>query len=394
MRSSPFIGVAAVALSFGAHWVLLSWVERSLPALAARRRPLLVACGAIALTPAIARFFVMHARSAVADFVFALSLVELMIVLTATLPLLALIGISEIVQGRQRERERERESDKKSASAAGAISRRGAIEAVGGTAVLGATTLAFGWGMTLGRHGYQVREVPVRIPGLPKELDGYVIAQISDVHAGLFVGEREFAEGAELIRGIRPDLVVATGDLTDYDPRHVRPLVRALADIAPRDGVFAILGNHDYYSGHEAVSDAIRAGGITLLVNDARIIRATDGTGFALAGLDDLWSRRYGGPGPQLTRTLASIPKETPRILLAHQPDAFERAAGRVALQLSGHTHGGQIRPGNLVLGSFVAGRYDRDGSVLYVNRGFGVAGPPARIGVPPEITKIVLVAA
>jgi hypothetical protein len=276
----------------------------------------------------------------------------------------------------------------------GTMTRRGAIEKLGGAAVVGATGLAFGWGMTIGRHGYEVREVVVRIAGLPKALDGYVLAQISDVHAGLFVGERELREGAELIRKIRPDILVATGDLVDFDPRQAPALARALRDAAPRDGAFAILGNHDYYAGHVPVSEALRAGGITLLVNESRRIRPRDGGGFALVGLDDMWSPRHGGPGPDLAAATAGLPPDAARILLAHQPAAFELAAGEVALQLSGHTHGGQIQPGGLFIRGPVAGRYDREGSVLYVNRGFGVAGPPVRLGVPPEITRLVLVAA
>ena len=107
-----------------------------------------------------------------------------------------------------------------------------------------------------------------------------------------------------------------------------------------------------------------------------------------------MWSQPFGGVGPNLAAAMASLPSDVARILLAHHPEEFELSAGRVALQLSGHTHGGQITPANLLMRGLVAGRYDRDGSVLYVNRGFGVGGPPARIGVPPEITKLVLVAA
>ncbi len=142
------------------------------------------------------------------------------------------------------------------------------------------------------------------------------------------------------------------------------------------------------------MSAAVRAAGVGLLVNDSRVIRPGDGGGFALVGLDDMWSAARGGPGPDLAGATASVAPDLPRILLAHQPAAFPLAAGKVALQLSGHTHGGQIRPANLLLPGPVAGRYERDGSVLYVNSGFGVAGPPARLGVPPEITKVVLVAA
>jgi predicted MPP superfamily phosphohydrolase len=387
MKSFPSLlfGALASAVSFGAHRVVLAWAERSIPAIASKRRPILAACAVLAVSPFFSRLLTMHTQSNLAGIVFGMSMFELLIILTAVVPLLALMALSEIVEWRK-------SSTAPAAAphdAAPAVTRRRAIETIGGTALLGATGAAFGWGMTIGRHGYEVREVAVRIPGLPKALDGYVIAQISDVHAGLFIGDRELAEGAELIRKLRPDAVVATGDLVDFDSRHAPPLARALADLAPRDGVFAVLGNHDYYAGHEAVSEAIRAAGITLLVNDSRVLR----DGFALVGVDDAWSKRYGGPGPKLGPAMASLPRDTPRILLAHQPDTFETSAGRVALQLSGHTHGGQILPANLLMRGPIAGRYERDGSVLYVNRGFGVAGPPARIGVPPEITKVILVA-
>jgi uncharacterized protein len=387
MKSFPSLlfGAFSTAVSFGAHRIVLAWAERSFPAIATRRRPILAACAALAVSPFLSRLLTMHTQSKLAGVVFAMSMFELLIVLTAVLPLLALMALSEIVEKMKRSPAPAAAPD----DAVPVVTRRRAIEAIGGTALLGATGAAFGWGMTIGRHGYEVREVAVRILGLPKALDGYVIAQISDVHAGLFVGDRELREGAELIRKLRPDVVVATGDLFDFDSRHTAPLARTLADLAPRDGVFAVLGNHDYYAGHEAVSEAIRAAGITLLVNDARVLH----DGFALVGADDAWSQRYGGAGPKLGLAMASLPRDMPRILLAHQPDTFESSAGRVALQLSGHTHGGQIRPANLFMRGPVAGRYERGGSVLYVNRGFGVAGPPARIGVPPEITKVILVA-
>jgi predicted MPP superfamily phosphohydrolase len=398
MKSLPsfLFGVASVAISFGAHRVLLSWAERSLPALAERKRPLLVASAVIAFVPSLSRQVLLHTQSVVVASIHGASLFEAMVAVFVAVPLLGLMGLSEILDAKRKwKAEDERVSAPAAESPPGtALTRRAALETVGGTAIVGATGLAFGWGMTVGRHDYQVREIAVRIAGLPRALDGYVIAQISDVHAGLYVGERELREGSEVIRKVRPDMVVATGDLIDFDARHAPALARALADLAPRDGVFAILGNHDYYAGHEVVTEAVRAAGITLLVNESRLVRPGDGGGFGLAGIDDQWSHRYGGPGPNLAAAVASLPPDVARILLAHQPEAFEHAAGKVALQLSGHTHGGQIRPANLVMRGPVAGRYDRAGSVLYVNRGFGVAGPPVRLGVPPEITKLVLVSA
>ena len=103
-----------------------------------------------------------------------------------------------------------------------------------------------------------------------------------------------------------------------------------------------------------------------------------------------------GGRGPDLAGTLAAAPKDGPRILLAHQPQQFDEAAGSVALQLSGHTHGFQFdfaATVGRIARKYVSGRYEKSGSVLWVNRGFGVTGPPSRVGVRPEVTKIVLVA-
>ena len=190
---------------------------------------------------------------------------------------------------------------------------------------------------------------------------------------------------------------MATGDLVDFDSRFAAKLAAELARLAPRDGVFAVLGNHDYYAGRAGVAKALRDAGIQLLLNEGRTIRADDGGGFALLGVDDLWASRYDGAGPDLARAVSMVRADAPRILLAHQPAYFDRASGQVALQLSGHTHGGQINPGfrpTELFMRYIAGKYERGGSMLWVNRGFGVAGPPARIGAPPEVTKIVLVAA
>jgi len=133
------------------------------------------------------------------------------------------------------------------------------------------------------------------------------------------------------------------------------------------------------------------------LLNEGVVMRGRDGGGFALLGVADLFAEGSREQGPSLDRALAMVPPDLPRILLAHQPEYFPQARGRVALQLSGHTHGGQINPGFRPASFFMrylAGRYDEQGSTMWVNRGFGVSGPPARIGAPPEVTKIVLVSA
>jgi predicted MPP superfamily phosphohydrolase len=261
------------------------------------------------------------------------------------------------------------------------------------------------YGALRGRHDYSVEEVVVKIPGLPRALDGFSIAQLSDVHIGVYTGDPELAIAEELLRKAKPDLIVLTGDMLDNDPRLAPQLgrfVRRLPGLA-REGVVAISGNHDYFAGVEEMAAAVTGAGGRMLRNSAHVIGGP-GAGFALLGVDDVWARREGA-GPDLDRAVRALPRiggrvapalDLPRILLCHNPSFFAESAGQVALQLSGHTHGGQInlgiRPADYVLpGGWVAGRYDQNGSVLYVNRGFGTVGPPARVFAPPEVTRIVL---
>jgi predicted MPP superfamily phosphohydrolase len=251
--------------------------------------------------------------------------------------------------------------------------------------------------MVRGRHAFELTEVPVRIEGLPRVLDGYTIVQVSDIHAGDYVGERELDEGLSLVRAARPDLIVVTGDVVDFDAGRAPLVARRLADLAPRDGVAAVLGNHDYYADEDEVSAALRAAGIDMLVDEGRVLRSRDGGGFALLGVDDKWSVRYGRWGPRLALAKSMVPPGLPCVLLSHQPQTVDGWPGQVALQLSGHTHGGQINPGfrpaDLFL-KYVSGLYRVDRTTLYVNRGFGTVGTPSRVGAPPEVTRLILVAA
>ncbi|WP_437334352.1 metallophosphoesterase [Sorangium sp. So ce394] len=257
------------------------------------------------------------------------------------------------------------------------------------------------YGALVGRHDYVIEEVAIPIPGLPRSLDGFSIVQLSDIHLGLFVGEPEMRAAEDLVRKARADLIVMTGDLIDFDPRYAEHLGRLTRRLGPlaREGVAAIPGNHDHFAGIDAALDALERGGARVLSNRGRVVGGAGGA-FALLGVDDVWARgRVPGGGPDLGRALADVPRDLPRVLLCHNPVFFPDAAGEVALQLSGHTHGGQVnllvRPADLVLPhGYVAGLYQRGGSHLYINRGFGTAGPPARIGAPPEVSRIVLVSA
>jgi uncharacterized protein len=281
-------------------------------------------------------------------------------------------------------------------SSSAALSRRQIVEGTAGVVVLGASSTVLGWGAVRGRHMVELCEVPIAIHGLPRALDGYAIAQISDLHAGLHLAEHDFDTALDLVRKTRADLIVVTGDMVDVDPLFAPYVARKLSELRARDGVAAILGNHDYYAGARRVTEVLRAGGVEVLVNEGRLLRGGDGGGFALLGVDDRQSARYGAAGPRLDRALEMVPVDVPRILLSHQPPTVDKWAGQVALQLSGHTHGGQINPGfrpaDLFL-PYVAGLYTVGGTTLYVNRGLGTVGPPSRVGAPPEVTRIVLVA-
>jgi len=291
-------------------------------------------------------------------------------------------------------------------SSAATTRREFAVQvAVGSAFMIGSSSSVYG--ALVGRHDYVVEEVPVRLEGLSRAFDGFSIVQLSDLHIGQFVQEPELAAAVALVRTARPDLIVLTGDLVDHDPRFAEWLGRFARRLEPlaRHGVAAVSGNHDYYAGIEPVLTALRRGGARVLRNEALVL-GDPGAGVALLGVDDVRAARIPGEhGPDLSRAVASLPalggraapaRDLPRVLLCHNPVYFEEARGQVGLQLSGHTHGGQVnplvRPADWVLRhGWIAGLYEAQGSSVYVNRGFGTAGPPARVGSPPEVTRIVL---
>jgi len=294
------------------------------------------------------------------------------------------------------------------ATEAALVPRRAVLaRAAAGSALLVGSSSSL-YGTLIGRHDYTIEELAVRLPGLSKALDGFTIVQLSDIHVGSFVGRAELEAGFEFVRRAKPDLVVLTGDLIDHDASFAETLGRFARRLAPlaREGVTAITGNHDYYAGVIPTVRALERGGARVLRNEGRVIGGAQG--FALLGVDDVMARRFSrDEGPDLKAAVDSLPKidgrnaarDLPRVLLCHNPSFFEQAAGKVELQLSGHTHGGQVnlvvRPGELFMkNGWIAGLYERSGSKLYINRGFGTAGPPARVGAPPEISRVVLTSA
>lgn len=275
---------------------------------------------------------------------------------------------------------------------------------VGSAFMLSGSTALYG---VAARHDYSIEDVPILLPKLSPRLDGFTIVQLSDLHVGTFVREPQLADAVELVRHAKPDLIVLTGDLIDNDARLAPMLgrfVRRLEGLAT-EGVCVISGNHDYYAGIGETLGAVKRGGASLLRNQARVIGRAD-AGFALLGVDDVRGRHFEHRGgPDLDRAISTLPRlsgrvapalDLPRVLLCHNPSYFSQARKQVDLQLSGHTHGGQynpgVRPADWVFRhGWIAGHYTSGGAQLYVNRGFGTAGPPVRLGAPPEVTRIVL---
>jgi predicted MPP superfamily phosphohydrolase len=248
-----------------------------------------------------------------------------------------------------------------------------------------------------------VREVPVRLERLPAALSGLTIAQISDLHVGYTIGAREVRRVVELTNALRPDVVAITGDLVDGTVAQLRAATAELARLRARFGVYFVTGNHEYYSGVRAWTEELRSYGVRVLRNERAEIgdRGPGGAVIDLAGIEDLGSRRSRVSPADLGAALAGRDPERALVLLAHQPraDAIADAVARgVDLQLSGHTHGGQIFPWTYIVGMvfpYLNGLYRHaEGATvgqIYVSPGTGYWGPPMRLAVPAEIAKVVL---
>ena len=251
--------------------------------------------------------------------------------------------------------------------------------------LVGLTVLLWIAGLHSARHP-KVERVMISSDKLPADFQGLRIVQISDLHLGILIGRQRLDELLQQIKGLQPDILVSTGDLVDAEAHYLDGLADPLAAFQPRLGKFAVTGNHEQYAGIQHALDFHARAGFRLLRGDA--VKVADG--LVLLGIDD--PAVLAGSTDE-ARALAQTQTDCFVILLKHQP--VVDPAVRFDLQLSGHTHNGQIFPFGLLVRLFyplIQGRYDQpNGSQLHVSRGTGTWGPPIRILAPPEITLIEL---
>lgn len=231
----------------------------------------------------------------------------------------------------------------------------------------------------------------LELPGLPGDFHGLRLVQISDLHVGTWINQPLLAEAIQAVNQQQPDLVVMTGDFVTFEPRRYAPtLTTELSKIAAPLGVVAVLGNHDHWSGARVVKHALCQAGITVLRNEVARLQRGESCLY-LCGLDSAAAEKDDFP-----LLLSRLPDGAAAILLAHEPDLADESAasGRFMLQLSGHSHGGQIvlpligAPVTPRLGrKYRAGLYQIDGMQHYTNRGLGAAELHLRVNCPPEIT-------
>ncbi|MEU6364660.1 metallophosphoesterase [Streptomyces sp. NPDC046931] len=282
-----------------------------------------------------------------------------------------------------------REPDPGPATALALPSRRLLVSRVVGGAVAAAAVGTVGYGTYGVLRGPAVKRVTVPLARLPRSAHGFRIAVVSDIHLGPVLG-RGFAQRVvDTINSTQPDLIAVVGDLVDGSVKDLGPAAAPLSRLRARHGSYFVTGNHEYYSGADQWIEEVRRLGLHPLEN-AR----TELPAFDLAGVNDLAGESE-GEGPDFSKALGDRDTARAVVLLAHQPvQIHEAVRHHVDLQLSGHTHGGQLWPGDLVAAAAnptVAG-LDRYGDTqLYVSRGAGAWGPPTRVGAPSDITIVEL---
>lgn len=252
-----------------------------------------------------------------------------------------------------------------------------------------------GMGLMAVRSPVQVKPVKIALKRFPEALNGFRIVQLTDVHVGPTIDGTWLRDVVDRVNALEPDVIAITGDLVDGSVEELREHVAPLADLKAKHGVYFVTGNHEYYSGVDAWIAYLKELGIRVLRNE-RVSIGNEEASFDLAGVDDLRAKDFGrGHGADLAKAVEGRDPTRELVLLAHQPkQAFDSEKHGVGLQLSGHTHGGQIFPWGFFVRldqKFVRGIETLGDMIVYTSCGTGYWGPPMRVGAPAEITEIEL---
>jgi predicted MPP superfamily phosphohydrolase len=275
-------------------------------------------------------------------------------------------------------------------------SRRGFLVNSMNYGIIATASLTTGYGIVEAKRVPEVKEVQIPITALPEDFDGFRMVQVTDLHVSPTIRRHYVEKVVEIVNSLNADIFALTGDLVDGTISQLSDDVEPLKNIQSAQGNFFVTGNHEYYFGVIDWVTQIKRLGFSILLNEYRMINRGQGS-LLLAGVTDY----RGGNFLQSHRSdpvkaVAGAPAADVKILLAHQPKSiFDAARAGFDLQISGHTHGGQFFPWNLIVGlnqPFVSGLHKYKNTHIYVSRGSGYWGPPVRVGAPSEITLIKLV--
>jgi uncharacterized protein len=239
----------------------------------------------------------------------------------------------------------------------------------------------------------EVRAVSMPLPRLAPEFSGYRMVQLSDIHADRWMTADRLTKIVHRVNQLKPDLVVLTGDFVTRSAEEFSPNLAAFSQLHSVDKTLAVMGNHDAWTNPVMIQTALEAAGVQVLTNQVVTLQRKSAL-LSIAGVDDVWTKR-----DRLDQVLAALPSEGAAILLAHEPDFAEQSAatGRFDLELSGHSHGGQVKLPFVkrvlppLAYKYPIGQYKVGNMIQYTNRGVGMSGLPLRFNCRPEITVFTL---
>lgn len=247
----------------------------------------------------------------------------------------------------------------------------------------------------LNNYNFEIKKKIIKFQSIPKKLKGMKIAQLSDIHAGIYLKKDKILEAVKITNTLKPDIMCLTGDFVANSEKYIYPCIEALSLLNPKIGIYSCIGNHDNMVNRRITVEGLESAGLNVMIDENRTVEYK-GCEFYIAGIEDGWYRSK----PDLIKALKNVPRNSFKILLAHQPDIFKEAATQnVSLTLSGHYHGGQVSVQFLrlplsvpiLVSPYISGLFKKNTSYLYVNNGIGFSGLPFRMNVPPEITLITL---